>query len=160
MTTYAVLKAKNPLASGQTIFDAGVKEGIRRVNEGDYPRGYYSRAETQEWRNNALDAAADIAQRYECNPHCIEDIRALKHTLTPPAVPRYAVTRQLPVCDLTPGSLGVAVSVWLSEVDQPVDAFYGVRCNTDNDPHPHFYYAGAVVSGVTHWHYREEPEKS
>ena len=30
------------------------------------------------WRNDAIEAAAKIAERYDANPHCVADIRALR----------------------------------------------------------------------------------
>ena len=34
-------------------------------------------SEIQKWRNDAFEKAAQIGERYEVNPHCISDIRAL-----------------------------------------------------------------------------------
>lgn len=71
---------------------------------------------------------------------------------------RHAASECSPVCDMTSGSLGVAVTAWVD--NKPTDAFYGMRQNMDDDQRPHFYYAGTIVSGVTHWQYRQEPERT
>lgn len=160
MTTYGSFHAMNPMASGQATFDAGVREGLRRVADGDYPRGFYTRAEVQQWRDLAFDTAAGIVERYAGNAHCVADLLAMKTSLTPRSILKYAAKHQLPVCDLTKDSFGVPVEVWLSDVAESVVGFYGMRCNVDDNPHPSFYLYGAVLKGVTHWRYRDEPEKS
>lgn len=38
----------------------------------------YSRTESRKWRNDAIEAAADIAKRYDSNPHCVTDILGLR----------------------------------------------------------------------------------
>lgn len=37
-----------------------------------------TRSTAQYWRNDALEKAADIARRYESNPHCVLDILAMR----------------------------------------------------------------------------------
>ena len=116
----------------------------------------YSRDEVTRWRNDAFDAAAEVAKRGNVPQWVTDAIEGIKSR---PFEPRYSVKQQLPVCDLTANSFGIAVDIWLSDVDKEVPAFYGVRANDPKDPYPHFYYAGVVMQGVTHWRYRQTEEK-
>lgn len=158
MTTYNSFHALNPMASGQETFDAGIKEGIRRITDGHRAPVTYTREEVGVWRNDAFQTAIDLIKRFDKQPsrYLLDSIESLKDKHEP----RYAVTHQLPVCDLKPDAFGCAVAVWLTDVPDAVDAFYGTRCNGPADPFPHFYYAGRILEGVTHWRYRIELEKA
>ena len=161
MATYASFHAtfyiqNRRVPTEAEVFDAGVREGMRRLNEGDHPRGYYTRSEVQKWRNDMVIACADIARRYDVNPYCIEDLLRMSN---PQAQfdPRYSVKHQMPVAPLLFTAADVPVEVWFEDRKEPLRVAYG-NPFPGGKTVPHFFdpETKAVVTDVTHWAYVPE----
>jgi len=70
-----------------------------------------------------------------------------------------SVIDEMPKCDMTPDSLGVAIEVKpkfkFHDKDPGESQCYYGRRQSDK---PNFYKYGAVINGVTHWRYVQGPK--
>ena len=168
MTTYGQIVTLNPMLTGQEIFDKGVQEGIRRVNEDTYHPWHYTPEEVEAQRQAIFESILDhmysaLDDSSDLHPDVGETLRNLILTCgemrkaVSGAVPpkRHSVQHCLPTYDRTPASKGVAVRVWIGDTSSTIEAFYGMRLQ-DRHGSPSFYYAGGVVDGVTYWTHRKE----